>query len=81
EPGRLHHHAHRPAPRGQGLGDRWARGVDVEEILAERRAESPLGALVTPDQVGWAVATLLDPEAGALTGSTLALDMGARRGL
>ena len=58
-----------------------ARGVDVEEILAERRAESPLGALVTPDQVGWAVATLLDPEASALTGSTLALDMGARRGL
>ncbi|PVZ12035.1 SDR family oxidoreductase [Actinomycetospora cinnamomea] len=58
-----------------------ARGVDVEEILAERRAESPLGALVTPDQVGWAVATLLDPEATALTGSTLALDMGARRGL
>lgn len=58
-----------------------ARGVDVEEILAERRAESPLGALVTPDQVGWAVATLLDPEAAALTGSVLALDMGARRGL
>jgi len=58
-----------------------ARGVDVEDILAERRAESPLGALVTPEQVGWAVATLLDPEASALTGSTLALDMGARRGL
>jgi hypothetical protein len=31
--------------------------------------------------VGWAVATLLDPEASALTGSTLALDMGARRGI
>ena len=36
---------------------------------------------MTPEQVGWAVATLLDPEADALTGSTLALDMGARRGL
>jgi NAD(P)-dependent dehydrogenase (short-subunit alcohol dehydrogenase family) len=57
------------------------RGVDVEEILAERRAESPLSALVTPEQVAWAVATLLDPEADALTGSTLALDVGARRGL
>ncbi|HEY2192030.1 MAG TPA: SDR family oxidoreductase [Actinomycetospora sp.] len=57
------------------------RGVDVGEILAERRAESPLGALVTPEQVAWAVATLLDPEADALTGSTLALDVGARRGL
>lgn len=58
-----------------------ARGIDVEDVLAERRAESPLGALVTPDQVAWAVATLLDPEASALTGSTLALDMGARRGV
>ncbi|GAA4860841.1 SDR family oxidoreductase [Actinomycetospora straminea] len=57
------------------------RGVDVEAVLAERRAESPLGALVTPEQVAWAVATLLDPEASALTGSTLALDMGARRGV
>ncbi|WP_312030161.1 SDR family oxidoreductase [Actinomycetospora sp. TBRC 11914] len=57
------------------------RGVDVEEILAERRAESPLGALVTAEQVAWAVATLLDDEADALTGSTLALDVGARRGL
>ncbi|MEJ2887131.1 SDR family oxidoreductase [Actinomycetospora aeridis] len=58
-----------------------SRGVDVEDVLAERRDESPLGALVTPHQVGWAVATLLDPEASALTGSTLALDMGARRGI
>jgi NAD(P)-dependent dehydrogenase (short-subunit alcohol dehydrogenase family) len=58
-----------------------ARGLDVEDVLAERRAESPLGALVTPEQVGWAVATLLDPEAAALTGSTLALDVGARRGI
>jgi NAD(P)-dependent dehydrogenase (short-subunit alcohol dehydrogenase family) len=57
------------------------RGVDVSVILDERRAESPLSALVTPAQVAWAVATLLDPEADALTGSTLALDVGARRGL
>ncbi|WP_018333859.1 SDR family NAD(P)-dependent oxidoreductase [Actinomycetospora chiangmaiensis] len=57
------------------------RGVDVAVILDERRAESPLAALVTPAQVAWAVATLLDPEADALTGSTLALDVGARRGL
>lgn len=58
-----------------------SRGIDVADVLAERRAESPLGAMVTPEQVGWAVATLLDPEASALTGSTLALDMGARRGI
>ncbi|MEU7818894.1 SDR family oxidoreductase, partial [Pseudonocardia sp. NPDC049154] len=57
------------------------RGVTVEEVLAERAAESPLGRLVTPDEVGWAVATLLAPEAAALHGATLALDVGARHGL
>ncbi|MCX6462468.1 MAG: SDR family oxidoreductase, partial [Pseudonocardiales bacterium] len=48
---------------------------------AERAAESPLGRFVTPEEVAWAVATLLAPEADALHGSTLALDVGARRGL
>ena len=50
-------------------------------MLAERAAESPLGRLVTPAEVAWAVATLLAPEADALHGSTLALDVGARRGI
>lgn len=57
------------------------RGLDVEEVLAERRAESPLGRLVTAEQVAWAVSLLLAPEADALAGSALALDMGARRGV
>ncbi|MGQ0576299.1 MAG: SDR family oxidoreductase [Pseudonocardia sp.] len=70
-------------PRLHGLLERAAaeRGVDVATVLAERAAASPLGRFVTPDQVAWAVALLLDPEADALHGSTLALDMGARRGL
>lgn len=70
-------------PRLRGLAETSAaeRGVPVEEVLAERAAESPLGRLVTPDEVAWAVATLLAPEADALLGSTLALDMGARRGI
>jgi NAD(P)-dependent dehydrogenase (short-subunit alcohol dehydrogenase family) len=58
-----------------------AREVPVEQVLAERAAESPLGRLITPGEVAWAVATLLAPEADALHGSTLALDLGARRGL
>lgn len=70
-------------PRLRGLAAQAAerRGVTVEEVLAERAAESPLGRLVTPDEVGWAVATLLAPEAAALHGATLALDVGARHGL
>jgi NAD(P)-dependent dehydrogenase (short-subunit alcohol dehydrogenase family) len=57
------------------------RGVPVERVLAERAAESPLGRLVTPDEVAWTVTTLLAPEATALHGATLALDLGARRGI
>ncbi|MBW0115176.1 SDR family oxidoreductase [Pseudonocardia abyssalis] len=70
-------------PRLRGLSEQAAqrRGVPVEQVLAERAAESPLGRLVTPGEVSWAVATLLAPEADALHGSTLGLDMGARRGV
>lgn len=70
-------------PRLRGLSERAAeqRGVPVEQVLAERSAESPLGRLVTPAEVAWAVSVLLAPEADALHGSTLGLDMGARRGI
>lgn len=57
------------------------RGVGLDVVLAERAAESPLGRFVMPEEVAWAVGVLLDPEAAALHGSTLALDVGARRGL
>lgn len=70
-------------PRLRGLSEQAAqrRAVPVEQVLAERAAESPLGRLVTPTEVAWAVALLLAPEAGALHGSALALDMGARKGI
>jgi NAD(P)-dependent dehydrogenase (short-subunit alcohol dehydrogenase family) len=57
------------------------RGVGVEEVFAELKAESSLGAFTTPEQVAWAVTMLLAPEADAMTGSTLMLDSGRRRGL
>lgn len=63
------------APRAQ------MAGCDIEDILAEMRAESSIGAFTTPEQVAWAVDLLLDPEADAMTGSTLMLDSGRRRGL
>ncbi len=70
-------------PRLRALSEQAAtrRGVSVEQVLAERAAESPLGRLVTPAEVAWSVAMLLAPEAGALHGSTLALDMGTRKGI
>lgn len=57
------------------------RGCDVEAVLDELKEESSLGAFTTPEQVAWAVAMLLDPCADAMTGSTLMLDSGRRRGL
>jgi NAD(P)-dependent dehydrogenase (short-subunit alcohol dehydrogenase family) len=73
--------AHTPRLRGLSEKAAEARGVPVEQVLAERAAESPLGRLVTPEEVAWAVATLLAPEADALHGSMLSLDVGARRGI
>lgn len=57
------------------------RGVGVEQVLAEMLAESSIHQFTRPEQVAWAVATLLDPMADAMTGSTFMLDAGRRRGL
>lgn len=57
------------------------RGVSVDEVLAGMLAESSIGRFTTPEQVAWAVSILLAPEADAMTGSSLMLDSGRRRGL
>lgn len=56
-------------------------GITVDEVLDDMRAESSIRALSTPEQVAWAVAMLLAPEASAMTGSTVMLESGRRRGL
>lgn len=55
-----------------------ARGVSEESVLAEFEDRSPIGHLVTIDEVGWAVEMLLAPEARSMTGGTLLLDSGQR---
>ena len=57
------------------------RGITVDEVLAEMLADSSIGRFTTAEQVAWAVSMLLDPEADAMTGSSLMLDSGRRRGL
>lgn len=56
-------------------------GITVEEVMATMCEESSTGRFTTPEQVAWAVAILLDPAADAMTGSTLMLDSGRRKGL
>ena len=55
-----------------------ARGVTEEVVLAEFEDRSPIRHLVTIEEVGWAVETLLAPEARSLAGGTLLLDSGQR---
>ncbi len=57
------------------------RGITVDAVLAEMLADSSIGRFTTPAQVAWAVTMLLAPEADAMTGSSLMLDSGRRRGL
>ncbi|SFM45331.1 SDR family NAD(P)-dependent oxidoreductase [Marinobacter pelagius] len=56
-------------------------GVSVQQVLDEMLSESSISQFTTPEQVAWAVSLLLDEEAGAMTGATLMLDSGRRRGL
>jgi NAD(P)-dependent dehydrogenase (short-subunit alcohol dehydrogenase family) len=56
-------------------------GVSVATLMEEFKRESAIGALTTPGQIAWAVAMLLAPEADALTGSSLMMDAGRRKGL
>ncbi len=56
-------------------------GISAAAVFEQMRGESAIGAFTTPEQIAWAVDTLLDPEADALAGSTLFMDAGRRRGL
>ena len=57
------------------------RGVDAGVVRAELVADTPLGHLPSANEVATVIVNLLDPAADALTGSTLFLDGGARRGI
>lgn len=68
------------SPRFDALADAEAerRGVEVAAARAALVADSPLQRATTIEEVSWAVARLLEPEASALAGSTLLLDTGRR---
>jgi len=50
--------------------------LSAQEAEAALAASSPLGRLLEPDEVAFAVAFLAAPEAGAINGQTLILDGG-----
>jgi NAD(P)-dependent dehydrogenase (short-subunit alcohol dehydrogenase family) len=51
-------------------------GRTAQEAEAVLASASPLGRLLDPDEVAFAVAFLAAPEAGAINGQTLILDGG-----
>ena len=56
-------------------------GVSVDQMREAMIADTPLGRMPTAEEVAAIIVGLLDPAADLLTGSTLALDAGLRRGL
>jgi NAD(P)-dependent dehydrogenase (short-subunit alcohol dehydrogenase family) len=59
---------------GQRIADE--RGITLDDVMDEYRRGSSLNSLITVDQVAWAAGLLLDDEASALHGSTLAITGG-----
>lgn len=57
------------------------RGVDESVVRAEIVGDRPLGRLPTANDIAEVIVGLLEPAADALTGSTLFLDGGVRRGI
>ena len=56
-------------------------GIPQEQMLDQMRSESALKSFITPEQVAWVVVTMLAPEADILSGSTVFMDGGRRKGL
>ncbi len=56
-------------------------GITADDVLAEMKKESAIGAFTTVEQIAWGVEMLLAPEADALAGGTLFMDAGRRKGL
>jgi 3-oxoacyl-[acyl-carrier protein] reductase len=57
------------------------RGVDVEDVLAERGAGFPIGRMAEPEEIGEVVGFLASPAASYMTGQALTIDGGYAQGL
>ena len=58
------------------MTDAWNAMPDAEERLAEARSRSPIGRLVTVDEVAQAAQFLCSDAASGIVGHTLVIDGG-----
>ena len=61
----------------QGKVDAEKRGIDVEQVLAERAKLNPAGRFGDPEEFGQACAFLCGAKSGFITGQNILLDGGA----
>ena len=57
------------------------RGIEINEVLAERGAGFPIGRMAEPEEIGEVVGFLASPAASYITGQAITVDGGYSRGL
>lgn len=57
------------------------RGIPFDDVWQQYIDRNSLGRLPTLDEIAWAVALLLDPEADCMHGGVLNIDVGGLRGI
>lgn len=63
----------------QGVAAR--RGIDIDEVLAERGRSLPIGRMAEPEEIGEVVGFLASPAASYMTGQAITIDGGYAQGL
>jgi enoyl-[acyl-carrier protein] reductase III len=63
---------------GSVATEAWSALPDKEQRLSEAARRSPLGRLVTPEEVGLAARFLCSPASGGVVGHSLVVDCGTR---
>ena len=73
------HHGYTATERVTQLFEREAKeaGVGVDDIIARRTADIPLGRLVQPEDIAAAALFFCSPMAGMVTGQCIAVDGGS----
>lgn len=68
-----------PEVRVNAIAPGWIHGGDASELSAEDHTQHPTGRVGRPEDIAGAVAYLVGPDSGFVTGATLVVDGGMTR--